>query len=253
MPSLEETLFQALEDERRLSEERALVPGLMQHDLANVLCQVSLSVGMLSVLSGTAERERYMRDVQGGVKRLSDLLIGMRFMFNTREGVTDYARGDLAAFVRQLTQEAGVWPEGPPVNLDLPESMWCLFSPTLARHALVNLIGNAVAYSRGSWVRVRLSPICGQSWQLSVANGGPGIPANHLPYLFNLSQGVKQAEKLSGTSGLGLYIAQMCVRFHGSTLRVRTRSKLTVFSFAVSGAQRAAMDGKDRSGSYYAA
>jgi signal transduction histidine kinase len=33
--------------------------------------------------------------------------------------------------------------------------MWCTFSPTLMRHALVNLIGNAVAYSAHTCVRVR--------------------------------------------------------------------------------------------------
>src|SRR3954470_2492474 len=46
MPSLEEILFQSLEAERKLSEERALLPGLLQHDLANVLCHVSLSASM---------------------------------------------------------------------------------------------------------------------------------------------------------------------------------------------------------------
>jgi signal transduction histidine kinase len=237
MPSLEESLLTALEEERRLSEERALLPGLLQHDLANVLCQVSLSAALLSVARTDDERAHCVRDIQGGVKRMNDLLNGMRHLFLTRGGAPDFGRGDLAAFVTELVREPGVWPAGAAITLDLPDSMWCSFSPTLLRHILVNLIGNAVAYSGGSWVRVRLAPVCGELWQLAVANGGPGIPADHMPYLFSLGRTLRYAGK-SGRSGLGLYIARTCVRFHGATLRVRTRQQVTVFSFAVRGAQR---------------
>ncbi len=238
MPPLEETLLEALIQERRLSEERALIPGLLQHDLANVLTQVSLSAEFLARATASAEREQILRQVQGGVKRMGELLHGMQFLYHTRTGVTDYARGDLATFISDLVLAPGVWPPGAPISLKMPGAMWCSFSPTLVRHALVNLIGNAVAYSLGTWVRVRLSPIRGDRWQIAVANGGPGIPENHLPYLFSLRRHASVATKSNGT-GLGLYIARMCVRSHGSTLRLRTRPQLTVFSFAMHGAQRA--------------
>lgn len=239
MPLLEKALLQALADERRLSEERALIPGLLQHDLSNVLCQLSFTASTLENAASEADRARGLREIHGGVKRMSELLSGMQFLYLTRAGATDYARDDLAAFVARLVQEPGVWPAGAPITLELPTSMWCSFSPTLLRHALVNLIGNAVAYSQNTWVRVRLAPVCGPSWQLTVANGGPGIPANHMPYLFELGRETTATVK-AGNPGLGLYIARMCVRFHGSALRVRSRAGLTVFSFAVQGLQRGA-------------
>ena len=237
MPSLEDALFSALEEERRLSEERALLPGILQHDLANVLCQVSLSASILTTARNEDERARGLRDLQGGVKRMMELLDGMRLLFVTRGGATDFGRGDLTAFITALVREPGVWPQGAPITLDLPERMEASFSPLLLRHALVNLIGNAVAYSRDTWVRVRLAKASGTAWQLAIANGGPGIPVDHRPYLFELVPAAKAATKL-GSSGLGLYIARMCVRFHGSTLRVRSREKLTVFSFQVRGVQQ---------------
>lgn len=237
MPSLEEALLTALEDERRLAEERALLPGLLQHDLANVLCQVSLSTALLSVAQGEEARAHCIRDIQGGVKRMNDLLGGMRDLFVTRSGAPDVSRGELAGFIRELVCEPGVWPVGAPITLELPDGMWCSFSPTLVRHILVNLIGNAMAYSAGTWVRVRLSPVRGDLWLVAVANGGPGIPADHLPYLFSIDRPLRAARK-SGRTGLGLYIARNCVRFHGSSLRVRTRERVTVFGFSVHGAQR---------------
>jgi signal transduction histidine kinase len=230
-------LLDSLVAERRLSEERALLPGLLQHDLANVLCQVSLSASWLRSAPTDAEREVALRDIQGGVKRMNDLLGGMRLLFLNRGGVSDFARGDLVAFVTNLVREPGVWPKGADITLHLPATMWCSFSPTLLRHALVNLIGNAVAYSDNTWVRVRLSPVRGERWQIAIANGGPGIPANHVPYLFDLSRRVNVSGK-SVQPGLGLYIARMSLRFHGAVLRVRSRPRLTVFAFGLVGAQR---------------
>ena len=242
MPSLEESLLNALEAERKLAEERALLPGLLQHDLANVLCQVSLSATVVTTARGEAERAQAGRDLLGGVKRMNDLLVGMRWLFLTRGGVTDFKRGDLTAFIAGLAREPGVWPAGSPITLELPPAAVGMFSPTLLRHVLVNLIGNAVAYSRNTWVRVRLSRIRGRRWQLSVANGGPGIPANHLHYLFELAPAARYSSK-SSTDGLGLYIARSCLRFHGSKLRLRTRDRLTVFSFALTDSDTGTMAG----------
>lgn len=252
MSLIEEALLAALEQERKLSEERALLPGILQHDLANVLCQVSLSASMIGPARDDTERARCLRDLQGGVKRMTDLLTGMRLLFLTRGGANDFGPGDLAAFITTLVREPGVWPAGAPITLDLPAAMPTLFSPLLLRHALVNLIGNAVAYSRGTWVRVRLAKVSEARWQLTVANGGPGIPVDHRPYLFDLVPAGKAATKL-GSSGLGLYIARMCVRFHGSTLRVRSREKMTVFSFHVHDAQHGAPAGENRGQAMFAA
>lgn len=237
MLSLEDQLLEALIQERRLSEERALVPALMQHDLANAVTQVSLASEFLAGATGKADREMAAQNFRGGVKRLNELLHGMKVLYAVDSGVTDYARGDLAAFIANLATEPGVWPKGAPIKLKLPTTMWCSFSPTLLRHALVNLIGNAVAYSHNTWVRVRLAPIRDERWQIAIANGGPGIPEAHLPYLFSAGQRPAAAEKAT-RPGLGLYIARSCVRNFGATLRLRTRPQLTVFSFAVHGLQR---------------
>ncbi len=252
MSSLEEALLRALSEERRLSEERAIIPGLLQHDLSNVLCQVAFSLNGVATPATEEERARSLREVQGGLKRMGELLAGMRFLFLSRSGVVDFARADLAAFIKDLVNEPGVWPQGAPITLELPPAMWCTFSPTLIRHTLVNLIGNAVAYSRGTWVRVRLSPVCGPTWQISVANGGPGIPAEHMPYLFDLGGGAAITPQ-SQSHGLGLYIARLCVRLHGSLLRLRSRPQLTVFTFPIEGVQRGSLPGQPVSGESNAA
>jgi signal transduction histidine kinase len=237
--SLDSALLEALVAERKLSEERALLPGMLQHDLANVLCHVTLASSMLDAVMTEEQRSVVTREVQGGVKRMNELLAGMRVLYDHRAGAGDFRRADFAGFLTDLVRTKGVWPAGAPIHLDVPAMMWCTFSPTLVRHAIVNLIGNAVAYSGGTWVRVRLSRVGGNRWQVAIANGGPGIPANHVPYLFELGHRANITAK-STQPGLGLYITRMCLRLHGSTLRVRSRPRVTVFAFTMEGPQRGA-------------
>lgn len=79
--------------------------------------------------------------------------------------------------------------------------------------------------------------ICGACWQLAVGHGGLGIPIDHVPYLFDLGLRINGQAK-SGMPGLGLYLARMCVRSQGATLRLRLRPQITVFSFGLTSAQR---------------
>jgi signal transduction histidine kinase len=236
---LESALLAALADERKVSEERALIPGLVQHDLANVLCRVTLSASTLGRVTSEDERARVQREIESGLKLMGGLLTGLRCLYETSDGADDFARQDLGVFVGQLVHEVGVWPPGPPIICEGSPSLWSSFSPKLMRHALVNLIGNAVAYSQGSWVRVRISAVRGEKWQLSVANGGPGIPRSDLPYLFELQRRANGSAG-SGSRGIGLYLARRCLAAQGMSLRVSSRPALTVFSFSVGSLQRSA-------------
>jgi signal transduction histidine kinase len=104
---------------------------------------------------------------------------------------------------------------------------------------ITNLVENAIKYAggRGHHVRVETGQraIAGQpfGW-LQVEDDGPGIPAEHLPYLFDRFYRVDQAraasppddlsesnqEKELGGSGLGLSISQWIARAHGGQVVV---------------------------------
>jgi C4-dicarboxylate-specific signal transduction histidine kinase len=69
--------------------------------------------------------------------------------------------------------------------------------------------------------------------QISVKDNGPGIPAEHLPRLFERFYRVdKSRAKMSGGSGLGLSIVKHIVKAHGSQITVISKvDKGTSFSF----------------------
>jgi two-component system sensor histidine kinase BaeS len=57
--------------------------------------------------------------------------------------------------------------------------------------------------------------------RLAVRDTGPGIPAEHLPLIFERFYKADAARKAAGGSGLGLSIVKAIVERHGGTIAAR--------------------------------
>ncbi len=98
---------------------------------------------------------------------------------------------------------------------------------------LTNLVDNAIKYGNEEGkVTVEVTEK-NKTFQIEVKDNGPGIPAEHLPRLFERFYRVdKSRTKLSGGSGLGLSIVKHIVQAHGSKIAVQSKiDRGTVFSF----------------------
>lgn len=91
------------------------------------------------------------------------------------------------------------------------------------QQALANLIDNALRHTPpGGQVTVGATRING-SVNISVADNGPGIPTDELPYLFErFWRGDKSRSRNKGGSGLGLSIVKQLVELHGGTVQVES-------------------------------
>jgi signal transduction histidine kinase len=90
--------------------------------------------------------------------------------------------------------------------------------------AVSNLLDNAVKYGKEGG-RITLT---GKTWEgdclLEVADDGPGIPAEHLPRIFERFYRVDRGRSRDlGGTGLGLSIAKHIVESHRGTIRVESR------------------------------
>jgi two-component system OmpR family sensor kinase len=106
--------------------------------------------------------------------------------------------------------------------------------------ALQNLAANAIRYApRGTTVRLgahaQTSDFQRQtSVVLSVEDEGPGIPAEHVPHIFDRFYKADAARAgISGGSGLGLSIVKAIVERQGGRLTVESRPGRTVFEMTV--------------------
>jgi two-component system sensor histidine kinase BaeS len=100
--------------------------------------------------------------------------------------------------------------------------------------ALQNLAANAIRFApSGTAVRLTAAPR-GGAVVVAVADEGPGIPAEHLPHVFDRFYKADAArEGVSGGSGLGLSIVKAIVERHGGTITVKSEPGKTVFEVVI--------------------
>jgi signal transduction histidine kinase len=84
---------------------------------------------------------------------------------------------------------------------------------------LINLIGNALHYTpAGGQVTVRLEQP-DDNVRIQIQDTGIGIPAEHLPHIFERFYRVdKSRSRVGGGSGIGLTIARHLVEAQGGTI-----------------------------------
>jgi signal transduction histidine kinase len=86
-----------------------------------------------------------------------------------------------------------------------------------------NLVGNAIHHGQG---QIQVEAVGEQSKVvLRVHNGGPPIPAEELPNLFEAFNRSPRAGKRTEGLGLGLYIVKEIVRAHGGSVEVASSTE----------------------------
>ena len=100
---------------------------------------------------------------------------------------------------------------------------------------LINLIENSIKYgNEGGHTKVRLFEM-GENLLIEIADDGAGIPAEHLPRLFERFYRVdKSRSRSAGGTGLGLSIVKHIIEAHRQTINVRSTENVgTTFSFTL--------------------
>lgn len=100
------------------------------------------------------------------------------------------------------------------------------------KQLIINLTDNAIRYTPAGG-RVTMSLTRANGWaQIRITDTGPGIPAEHLPHIFDRFYRVDKARSrresgadgaVSGGAGLGLSIAQWIARSHGGSIDVESQ------------------------------
>ncbi len=88
---------------------------------------------------------------------------------------------------------------------------------------LDNLLDNAIRHSpEAGTVKVTIQPVQG-GFECRVSDQGPGIPAEHLPFIFERFYRVDSArDRQSGGAGLGLAIARALILAQGGQIRAES-------------------------------
>jgi signal transduction histidine kinase len=106
-----------------------------------------------------------------------------------------------------------------------PDLPYVLADPEAMGHALRNLIENAVKYG-GPWVGISAAAAPagnGFGVEISVADRGPGIPADEIGHVFDpFFRGRRAIQDQVHGTGLGLNLVKRIVEAHGGSMRVES-------------------------------
>jgi signal transduction histidine kinase len=232
--------FNAMAERRATAERlrRDLVSDVaheLRSPLTNLRCQIEalqdgLAPASSEVFESLHEEARLLETL---IDDLQDLALAEAGQLELELEPLDLAR-EVERAVRAFgplaeSKELRIEVEGPP---DLPAVF--ADSRRLAQ-ILRNLLGNAITHTPpGGLIQVAVQD-CGQEIEVRVADSGPGIPAEHLPFLFERFYRTDASRsRETGGAGLGLAIVQQLAVAHGGRVWVESAGgRGSVFAFSL--------------------
>lgn len=221
-----ERLRAQIQELRRLAQLQNEFLGNVSHEVKNPLFALqgyveALGSGQLSPEQRREFAQRALRNVERLNRLFSDLIEISRLEY--REDVLHWEVFDFQELVREAAETvlARAQEKGLQLHYENP-STFVRGDRARLQQVLVNLVENAVAYTDRGHIWVRLIPK-GDRVLVEVEDTGRGIPAEHVPRIFDRFYRVDRARsRREGGTGLGLSIAKKIVEAHGSRIEVHS-------------------------------
>jgi len=106
-------------------------------------------------------------------------------------------------------------------NINIPENILVPMDERLVLRVLENLINNSIRYTQqGSVIRLD-AKMTDKAIKLTVADNGPGIEKEDIPYVFEMFYRGSSSRREQGM-GLGLAVVKWVVDYHGWTIAVQS-------------------------------
>jgi signal transduction histidine kinase len=218
--------------ERKLAEKRVSeFYSMVSHELRTPLTSIRASLGLMQggVAGDLSEMSRQLVDIgREECDRLIRLINDILDIRKIEAGKMELKLREVQP--RELVQIAleGMKSVADEVGIELesPESAKGLVTCDQDRilQVLTNLISNAIKFSSpGKGVAINTEWVDSEWLRFSVIDKGSGIPADHVPKLFQKFQQLDQSDTRSkGGTGLGLAICKAIVDEHHGRIGVHT-------------------------------
>lgn len=222
--------MQDITERKRIEEELRRSNAALEHyahaashDLASPLTTISGFAAVLRMRHADAlpdEALRYLDAIESGIQRMRAMLDAMLDYSRAQRGERDVEDVDLAVVAEDVLADlrATIAETGADVAVEpLPTVRG---ERALLRQVLLNLVGNALKYTREGEppvVRVTAERVAGTRWQIAVADRGIGIPPDEAERAFEMFTRLTSGAGYPGT-GMGLALCRKVVERHGGRI-----------------------------------
>ncbi|SFF37459.1 Signal transduction histidine kinase [Fontimonas thermophila] len=206
---LNRQLRRALEQAQSASRAKTRFLASASHDLRQPIHALSLFTGSLLMRPLDPRTSAIAEQIDKSVKTLASQLDALLDVSRLDAGVIDRAieTVDLKVLLTQLGEEFApqAQKKGLRLHVHCPQSVLVSTDPLLFQRILRNLLSNAIKYTEHGHVELRAQAL-GDKVRVSVADTGPGIPAEEQERVFEEFYQLNNPER-DRSKGLGLGLA----------------------------------------------
>jgi len=217
-----------LTPERTLERVKADLVANVSHELRTPLTALlSLAEVLEDPLLPEERRRHFLGRLKAQASRMQRLLEDLLTLSRLEEGGAPPRReavdlpslaADLAAALERPAEEAKVR-----LRWEIPPGLTLQTDPLLLESVLKNLLDNAVRYNRPGGEVLLRARSDGDAVEIAVSDTGEGIPARHLPRIFERFYRVDaHRSREKGGTGLGLAIVKHAVQRLGGEVSVES-------------------------------
>lgn len=236
-------IYKRLQNSRR--EQGVLKRQLTQNIAHELKTPVSSIQGYLETILQNPRineetKQQFLQRCYAQSERLTALLrdISTLNRMDDAPDMMDFEAVDISALVDSIRKEVALQMEQRKMKFecDMPERLVTKGNRSLLYSIFRNLTDNAIAYAgEGTTITIEAREMHNK-WHFTFSDNGIGIPAEHLPRIFERFYRVdKGRSRQMGGTGLGLAIVKNAVLLHGGTIRVSSNleSRGTRFEFTL--------------------
>jgi two-component system, sensor histidine kinase and response regulator len=225
------------ETEHQLEDVKQQLARMVTHELRTPLVSINTVVDVISRQSGqlsASELNELLDVINQGSRRLSHRVEQLTFLTQLETSVLTRdvieTKGvpmqlwDMLVAASNVARRFAFRQQGE-VNLNLIDtnrdvSVAC--NPAALKHALAELIANAVMFSpENAEVRI-VQKLTDQGVRISITDSGPGIPKDKLTAALEPFHQIDRQNKEQQGMGIGLSLAQRIIQVHGGMLEIRS-------------------------------
>lgn len=203
----------------------------INHELKTPVASIQVCVETLLAHENmdTPKRREFLERCLANAGRLKRLLADVALITRMDDGGKVIIRGpvDLTEIIAAVAEDSrpGADAKGILIENTIGTPLPMTGNPDLLESVFRNLIENAVAYSGGSLISLKIVALQPDKVTLSVSDNGCGVPPEHIGHLFERFYRIdKGRSRASGGTGLGLSIVRNAIVLHKGSIRVANRT-----------------------------